>query len=135
MALKLEAIDTNLIMRAILYDVPEQAEKVFDLLDMKATVFYVPDLAITETVYNLAGPQYKFSRKSIVKALEGFLTTPRVDYNSALFKRVFEMFLTYPKLSFNDCYLACHVADVGRKPIWTFDQAFAKQAENAKLLV
>ena len=31
-------------------------------------------------------------------------------------------------------YLAAHVADRERTPIWTFDKAFAKQTKEAKLL-
>lgn len=135
MGLRLEAIDTNLIMRAILNDVPAQAEKVYELLETSASIFYAPDLAITEAVYNLEGNLYgEWDRESIVNALGGFLKTPRVDYDKPLFDRVFELYLTHPKLSFNDCYLAAHVADRDRTPIWTFDKAFANQAVEAKLL-
>lgn len=135
MGLRLEAIDTNIILRAIINDVPAQADKVYELLDTSASMFYVPDLAITEVVYNLEGDFYgKWDRETIVNALGSFLKTPRVDYNKLLFDRVFELYLKHPKLSFNDCYLAAHVADRERTPIWTFDKAFAKQAKEAKLL-
>lgn len=134
MGLRLEALDTNLIMRAILNDCPAQTEKVFDLLTTPASIFYVPDLAITEVVYNLAGEYYKWDRETIVNALLGFLKTPRVDYNESVFNRVFELYLKHPKLSFNDCYLAAYVADREKTPIWTFDKAFAKQCEEAELL-
>ena len=135
MGLRLEAVDTNLIMRVILNDIPEQAEKVCDLLNTSASIFYVPDLAITEVVYNLGGDMYgNWDRETIVNVLGEFLRTPRVDYNKVLFDRVFELYLMHPRLSFNDCYLAAYVADRDRTPIWTFDKAFAKQTKEAKLL-
>lgn len=134
MALKLETIDTNLILRAITYDVPEQAEKVFDLLDTAATIFWVPDLAITEAVYNLEGPFYGFSRETIVKSLRFFLRTPRVDADKELLEGVFELYLTHPKLSFNDCYLAEVTGRKEKTPLWTFDKALARQVETAKLV-
>lgn len=134
MGLRLEALDTNILMRAVVGDVPEQAELVYELLETPAAIFYMPDQAITEAVFSLQGNKYKWDRETIVNALGEFLRTPRVDYNKPLFDKVFELYLTHPKLSFNDCYLAAHVADRERVPIWTFDKAFAKQAKEAKLL-
>lgn len=134
MGLRLEALDTNILMRAVVGDIPEQAELVYDLLETSASIFYMPDQAITEAVFNLQGVKYKWDRESIVNALGEFLKTPRVDYNKSLFDKVFELYLKHPKLSFNDCYLAAHVADKDRTPIWTFDKAFAKRIDEAKLL-
>ena len=134
MGLRLEALDTNILMRAVVGDIPEQAELVYDLLETSASIFYMPDQAITEAVFNLQGVKYKWDRESIVNALGEFLKTPRVDYNKSLFDKVFELYLKHPKLSFNDCYLAAHVADKDRTPIWTFDKAFANQTAEAKLL-
>ena len=99
-----------------------------------AAIFYMPDQAITEAVFNSQSNKYKWDRETIVDALKGFLKTPRVDYNEPLFDRVFELYLKHPKLSFNDCYLAAYAAERDRIPIWTFDKAFAKQAKEAKLL-
>ena len=134
MGLRLEALDTNILMRAVVGDIPEQAELVYDLLETSASIFYMPDQAITEAVFNLQGVKYKWDRESIVNALGEFLKTPRVDYNKSLFDKLFELYLKHPKLSFNDCYLAAHVADKDRTPIWTFDKAFAKRIDEAKLL-
>ena len=134
MGLRLEALDTNILMRAVVGDIPEQAELVYDLLETSASIFYMPDQAITEAVFNLQGVKYKWDRESIVNALGEFLKTPRVDYNKSLFDKIFELYLKHPKLSFNDCYLAAHVADKDRTPIWTFDKAFAKRIDEAKLL-
>ena len=134
MGLRLEALDTNILMRAVVGDVPEQAEKVYELLETPASIFYMPDQAITEAVFNLQGNKYKWDRETIVNALGAFLRIPRVDYNKPLFDRVFELYLKHPKLSFNDCYLAAHVAEKEKAPIWTFDKAFAAQTKEAKLL-
>ena len=132
--LRLESIDTNLILRAILNDIPEQTEKVYDLLSAPATIFYVPDLAITEAAFTLKNPAYGLSRENIVAALREFLRAPRLDYNKPLWNEVFNQYLTHPKLSLNDCYLACHVAGREKTPLWTFDKALARQSTSAELL-
>ena len=134
MALRLEAIDTNLILRAILNDIPEQTEKVYKLLSTPSCIFYVPDQAITEAAFVLKNPDYGLPRENIVLALREFLRTPRLDYNKSLFHKVFETYLAHPKLSFNDCYLACHVAEREKTPLWTFDKALARQTTESQLL-
>ena len=72
MGLRLEALDTNILMRAVVGDIPEQAAKVYELLETPASIFYMPDQAITEAVFNLQGSEYGWDRETIVNALGSF---------------------------------------------------------------
>lgn len=126
-----ESLDTNIIMRIILKDVPEQCEKILDLFMRKGYSYDISDLAVTETVYNL---QKSHSRTEIVSALKIIFDLPHINANFTLFNQVFPMYLEHPKLSFNDCCLAAYAALNQSEPLWTFDQTLAKQSPTAKLL-
>lgn len=134
MALKLrESLDTNIILRFILGDVPAQCLKVQDLLMRQNVTYNVADLAITEAVYVMQST-YGLSRERIVDGLQKLLWFPEINYNRNLFERVFPMYLACPKLSFNDCCLAGYAALNQAEPLWTFDKALAKESGTAKLL-
>lgn len=134
MVLKLrESLDTNILVRLIVKDVPEQCLRFQDLLMRQNVTYEVADLAVTETVYVLQ-TWYRWSRQSIVSALSSVLSDFELNYNQALFERVFPMYLARPKLSFNDCCLAGYAALNQAEPLWTFDKALAKESGMAKLL-
>lgn len=134
MALKMrESLDTNIILRLILRDVIKQCIKIQDLLMRYECVYDVADLAITEAVYVMQN-QYGLSREKIVDGVRRLLWFPGVNYNRNLFDKVFPMYVENPKLSFNDCCLVAYAELNEAEPLWTFDQALAKESGTAKLL-
>lgn len=128
-----ESIDTNVILRLILRDVPAQCLKVQDLFMRQGYVYNVADLAIEEVVYVLQ-KSYGWTRDGIIAALMDVLEMAQFNYNRALFERVFPMYLQCSKLSFNDCCLAGYAALNQAEPLWTFDKALAEESGTAKLL-
>ena len=134
MALRIrESLDTNIILRLMLDDVPDQCRRLQDLL-MRANIeYHVADLAITEAVYVMES-NYRLSREKIVGGIQKLLLFPGVNYNQELFRWVFPMYLAHSALSFNDCCLAAYAALNEAEPLWTFDQVLAKQSGTAKLL-
>lgn len=132
MAFKIcESLDTNIILRLMLRDVPEQCLKIQDLFMRQGVTYHVADLAITEAVYVL---QRYYDRRDIVDMLSGIFELGDLNYNRNLFERVFPMYLNCPKLSFNDCCLAGYAALNEVEPLWTFDKALAKESGTAKML-
>lgn len=127
-----ESLDTNIILRLALRDVPEQCLRIVDLLMRQNVVYDVADLAITEAVYVMQKQDY--TRRQIVDALNGVLEVVDCNYNKSLFERVFPMYLNSPRLSFNDCCLAGYAALNQAEPLWTFDQALAKESGTAKMV-
>ena len=135
MVLKLGSVDTNVILRLVLRDDEEKAEKVLELLTRPKTFFFVPDQTIIEAVFILTSKRkYNFSREKAYLGLQKFLSLSRVDYDKRIIDQVFELFLEHPKLSFVDCYLAVKMKDIERVPLWTFDEKLAKQTEVAELV-
>lgn len=126
-----ESLDTNLILRLALQDIPEQCLRVQELLMRQNVVYNIADLVVTEAVYVL---QKDKTRREVVGMLQFILSLPRIRANFNLFERVFPMYLEYPKLSFNDCCLAVYAELNGAEPLWTLDKKLAHQVPNAKLL-
>lgn len=134
MASKLrESLDTNIILRFILGDVPEQCLKIQDLLMRQNVMYDVADLVITEAVYVMQST-YGLSREKIVDGLQKLLWFPEINYNRNLFDQVFPMYLEHPKLSFNDCCLVVYANLNEAEPLWTFDQKLVRQMPGAKML-
>ncbi len=127
-----ESVDTNIILRLVLKDVPEQCMRIQDMLMRMGVTYDVADLAVTEVVHVLQGKDW--SRKSIIDSLSAILEMSWFNYNRALFDQVFPMYVQNPSLSFNDCCLSVYAALNGAEPLWTFDQALAKKSPTAKML-
>lgn len=126
-----ESLDTNIILRLVLQDVPEQCAKVQELFMRMDVTYNISDLAITEAVYVM---QKDRSRADVVAGIKKIFEFPHINANFNLFNQVFPMYLENPQLSFNDCCLATYAALNEAEPLWTFDQALAKQNPTAKLL-
>lgn len=125
-------LDTNVLLRLILDDVPEQAERAKALIARRGTYLTVLDQAIAEAVYVLGGNDYGMSRGQIVMLLGAVLSEPRIDYDRELFSKVFPMYVARPKLSFADCYMAHKTQELDRAPLYTFDAKLIKQSSVAK---
>ena len=128
-----ESLDTNVILRLVLRDVPEQCLKIQDLLMRMYIRYDVADLAITEAVYVMQS-FYSLSREEIVDGVRKLLWFPEIKYNRELFKRALPVYLDNPAMSFNDCCLAVYAELNEAEPLWTFDKAFAKRSGTAKLV-
>ena len=130
-----DSIDTNIILRYIVGDVPGQAIAAEDLLRAPGDTHRVEDLVISETVYVLS-TQYGKSRREVVDLISFFLArfSDTLDYNHKLTAEVFPFFLAHPKLSFNDCCLVAYAEINHAEPLFTFDKKLSAQAPGAKLL-
>ena len=127
------SLDTNIILRFLLNDVPAQTEKVVNLLTTSDRIFIIDDQAITESVYVMS-TNYKLQRPEIVAYLKVLEKIININFDHALFSEVFPLYLSHPKLSFNDCYLAVKAKQSSAAPLYTLDQKLAAQLPSAKLL-
>jgi predicted nucleic-acid-binding protein len=132
MASKKESLDTNILLRLILKDIPAQYDTAIKLLNRKEARFDVADLAITETVYVLE-TAHKATRPEVSEAITAITTLPNLNCNRALFSEVLPFYLTHPKLSFTDCCLAEYARQNQSEPLWTFDKKLALQSGTAKI--
>jgi predicted nucleic-acid-binding protein len=129
----LESLDTNILLRLVLNDVPEQGLKAQALLNEKARRFYVADLALTELVFVLE-KLYRLSRAEIAELLDIILGIPQLILDRPLFRATVQLYLAHPALSIMDCCLVSAAAAHDAIPLWTFDKKLAHQCPNAREL-
>lgn len=127
-----ESIDTNILLRLILRDIPHQFNQVVDLLKRPDVIYIASDIAIMEMVHVLEGTCS--DRQEIASYVDTIMALLNVEMDRALYKQILPAYLEHPKLSFNDCYLAAKAAADESEPLWTFDRTLAKQSPTAKLL-
>lgn len=126
------SLDTNILLRFIEGDVPEQCEKATDLLNDHTQTFCISDLVLAEVVFNLQ--MAKAPRKDIVAALNSIFSLPNIRVNHAVLDQALPFYLDHPALSFVDCMAAFYAESENKEPLWTFDRKLANQHPSAKLL-
>lgn len=126
------SLDTNLILRYLLNDVPAQTKKVRKLLSSENQNFYIYDLVLAEVIFNLQSQDYP--RKIIVESLKTLFSLDNIHPESPFIETVLDFYLDHPALSFVDCYSASKAEFTKKEPLLTFDKKLAKQHPSAKLL-
>lgn len=130
-----DSLDTNVVLRYILNDIPEQKQQVIRLLETKNVTHYLSNQTFLEIFYMLE-KTYMASRERAVDAMLFFLTRYDgvVEYDHDLTRIAFPLYLEHPKLSWADCALAAEAEIRHHEPLMTFDQKLASQAPQAKLV-
>ena len=126
------SLDTSIILRLLLRDVPEQRQLAVDLI-AQFDRLNISDIAISEAVF-VMGRNYQLPRNKIADALLDFLKDPKYNCNRPLFTRAFPYFVAHPALSFEDCCLAAYAELNNATPLYTFDQKLARQIDDAQLV-
>ena len=117
------SVDTNVLLRAALQDVPEQFARVNSLL-MQGE-YIVSDVAITEAVHALRY-HYKINRAAICDGVRALTKIPNLLFSTAL-PEALDIYEDHPSLSFEDCFMAVTAEHANAYPLYTFDQKLAKQ--------
>lgn len=130
-----DSIDTNIVLRYILGDVPEQRQKAASLLSTPGSTHYLSNQAILECIYVME-VALDITRSEVVDLLTFFLTrhSDTLEYDRKLTSIAFPYYLSHPKLSWADCALAAEAEISHREPLFTFDKKLATQLPEAKLL-
>ena len=130
-----DSIDTNIVLRIILNDIPEQRELATKFLRESEAVHFLSNQAILECIYVLEVAD-GLPREEVVNLLSFFLT--RYDgiivYDRKLVELAFPYYLKHPKLSWADCALAAEAEANHHEPLFTFDKKLASQLPQAKLV-
>ena len=129
---KTGSLDTNILVRLIVGDVPAQTRLVETLM-AQATRLDVADIVIFELVFVLE-KIYFFSRADIVESVSAIIRNKKINSNRKLFESMLAMYLENSKLSFVDCTLPQYARLNKAEPLFTFDQRLAKACDTVKLL-
>jgi len=126
-------LDTNLLLRLALHDVPRQYAAVKALVTAPGAHYRVTDTAISEMVHALAH-HYCLTREQIADIVRAVILDPSIDTHKDFIEGVIEYFLDHPALSYIDCYLAEEARISGNTPLLTFDKKLAAQHPAAEIL-
>ncbi|MDR1358591.1 MAG: PIN domain-containing protein [Coriobacteriales bacterium] len=125
------SLDTNVLLRLALREIPEQYERAKRLIERPGARFRVSDTAIIEFAYALSA-HYGFSRVQVADAISSMGALASIICERAFFNAVVEQYVAHPKLSFEDCYLAEKAKVDDALPLWTFDRKLARQSEHTQ---
>ena len=122
------ALDTNLLVRLLTNDDPEQARRVADLIDDSSACF-VPITVVLELEWVLRGA-YQLPREAIIRAFLGLNTIRHLHLEQE--EQVLQALEAYGQgLDFAD---ALHLLrSEGCSALFSFDRAFARQAAELAL--
>ena len=126
------SLDTNILLRWILNDIPAQARAAEKLINSGVTL-HVADAAVNEVVYVLE-KGLGFPRKRVAVSIRSILAAPNISCNRNLYEVVLPIYVTYHNLSIVDCYLVVRADRNNFTPLYTFDKKLASQLGQAKLL-
>lgn len=126
------SLDTNILLRYIWNDTPEQRDAVSALINDKPQTLYVSDLVVAEVIFNLESSGAK--RDYIGTVLNKIFALPNIMVSDVLLAHGFPFYLRHPALSFVDCMTAAYAEVENKEPLWTFDRKLANQHSAAKLL-
>jgi predicted nucleic-acid-binding protein len=129
---KTGSLDTNILLRLIVGDVPAQT-KLVEKLIVEATKLDVADIVIFELVFVLE-KLYFFSRSDVASSVSAIIRNKKINSNRKLFEPMLSMYLENPKLSFVDCTLPQYARLNKAEPLFTFDQKLAKTYDAVMLL-
>jgi predicted nucleic acid-binding protein len=124
----MEYLDTNILIRFLTGDEPEQARAAAALLERiekKELTVYAPDTVIADAVFVLSSPRlYRKTREEIrvllfpLLSLEAF----KVDHRKELL-RALEIYATFP-IDFSDAFLKATMEAAGATILYSYDTDF-----------
>jgi uncharacterized protein len=118
----MNSLDTNVVLRCLLDDIPEQTEKTKQVISSSPS--YVTDVVLTEVVFVLERV-VGMERADIARLVSAFLSLPNFVYNDYLLDDTLDLYGKKPSLSFVDCYAETETR-VYKNTLYTFDKQLAK---------
>lgn len=112
------SLDTNVVLRFLLGDVPEQTDKATILIERQTV--YVTDVIIVEAIYVLE-KVYQLSRSDIYELIIGFVGFSNVVHNPRFLIETLDLYKGRSSLSIVDCY-ACQEARAYGNELVTLDK-------------
>ena len=113
--------DTNILIRIITKDNPNQLKRIRKLFSHQDKLYVFEDSAMMEVVFVLSGV-YQFTRDQIRNDIVNVMNIPNLVCNKGIIEATLDLYASEPKLSFVDCYLAIITETTKEQPLWTFDQ-------------
>ena len=121
----MRAADTNVVVRLLVADDPEQVAAAERFLNAAGTV-WVSHVVLVETIWVL-GSVYARTRAQMIAAVESLLDHQRLVLQEAnLVAAALELYRVRGRVGFSDCLVLCIARSAGHLPLATFDGALGK---------
>jgi predicted nucleic-acid-binding protein len=117
------SLDTNVVLRFLLDDVPEQTQKATKMVEDNKV--YVTDVVVVEVMYVLEKVML-LARADIAKLVTEFLGFASVVHNPYFLLEAIAFYEHHPALSIVDCYAASE-AKAYHNQLATFDKRLVSQ--------
>ena len=117
------SLDTNVVLRFLLGDVPDQADKATQLIETQKV--YVTDVVLIEVIYVLE-KVYELSRTDICDLVVDFLNFSNVVHNPRFLLDAVGVYKIHPSLSIVDCYASEEAKSYGNTLV-TYDKRLISQ--------
>jgi len=131
--MRVESVDTNVLMRLAIESPDDQTLRARALLASDEAIFSVSLVMLAEFVHVLMS-YYGRTRAEAADSTRRIIDIESVICQRDVVLPALDMFETHPKLSFEDCLAAEQASTSGATPLWTFDTKLAKQHPAAKLV-
>lgn len=119
----MRAVDTNVLVRLITRDLPDQAAAADAFV---ATGAWVPCLALAEFTWVLSSV-YECPPKAVATAVEMLLNHEHLTLQDAdAVAQALEQFRRRPGVGFSDCLMLATARKAGHTPLGTFDRTLAR---------
>ncbi|PAU80197.1 PIN domain nuclease [Halovibrio salipaludis] len=117
------AIDTNVLLRHLLSDDPEQAQRARACLKASAPVL-ITDIVLCETLWTLAGKRYRLSREQLARVVLALLEEPCFCFEDeqAIWAAYCD-FVDQTGFGLPDALIAHKARSMGAQPLYSFDRA------------
>ncbi len=126
------SLDTNVVLRLLVQDIPEQTQQAVALVE-RAAQMAVADVVFVESAHVLER-YYRLSRLDIDELLRSFMQLEVINCNRSMLRQALEYFTAHPALSFEDCCLAVYAELDDAQPLYTFDKKLAAQLPQVELV-
>jgi uncharacterized protein len=117
------SLDTNVVLRFLLDDIPQQTRKATELITKNKV--YVTDVVAVEVIYVLE-KVIGLSRQDITKLVTDFLGFSNVVHNPYFLINTISLYGHHYSLSIVDCYASAEAEAYNNKLV-TFDKRLAAQ--------
>ena len=119
-------LDTNIVLRHILQDYPEQAtacSQLFAEVEAGRYVVQTLDTVIFECVFTLSTGRYGMPRDVVARALGLLISLPGIFLpGKEIYPEVFDLWVAARRLSFADAYHLVAAKNLGLHTIISFDK-------------
>jgi|SRR6188474_335664 len=119
----MNCLDTNVILRFLLNDIPSQSQKAKRVL--LSPPVYISDVVVAEAVYVLEKSR-GYSRKHVASLIRVLMAIPGIVYSDHLLPKVIDAYENKKSLSFVDCYASIE-AEIFGSNLYTFDKKLLNQ--------